>query len=247
MFDLTGKVVLLTGAAGGIGRAISKTLFDQGATLVLTDRGQEGLDAVKASLGNDDRVFTIVQDLATEDDAKSLIEKTVTQAGGLDVLVNNAGITKDGLAMRMSEGDWDAVLAVNLRIPFLLSKAAIKPMMKKRFGRIINMASIVGVTGNPGQCNYAASKGGLIAMGKSLAVEVATRGITVNAIAPGFIATPMTEKLTQEQKDALTQNIPMKQLGSAQDIANTVVFLASDESEYITGQTINVNGGMARV
>jgi 3-oxoacyl-[acyl-carrier protein] reductase len=247
MFDLTGKVVLLTGAAGGIGRAISKTLFDQGATLVLTDRGQEGLDALKASLGNDPKVFTIVQDLATEDDAKSLIEKTVEQAGGLDVLVNNAGITKDGLAMRMSDADWDAVLAVNLRMPFFLSKAAIKPMMKKRFGRIINMASIVGVTGNPGQCNYAASKGGLIAMGKSLAVEVATRGITVNAIAPGFIATPMTEKLTQEQKDALTQNIPMKQLGSAQDIANTVVFLASDESEYITGQTINVNGGMARI
>lgn len=247
MFDLTGKVVLLTGAAGGIGRAIAKTMFGQGATLVLTDRGAEGLEALKASLGDDSRVFTILKDLATEEDAKSLVEEAVKIAGSLDVLVNNAGITRDGLAMRMSDADWDSVLAVNLRMPFFLSKAAIKPMMKKRFGRIINMASIVGVTGNPGQCNYSASKGGLIAMGKSLSVEVATRGITVNAIAPGFIATPMTDKLTQEQKDALTVNIPMKQLGSANDIANAVVFLASDESAYITGQTLNINGGMARV
>lgn len=247
MFDLTGKVMLLTGAAGGIGRKIAETAFAQGATLVLTDRGAEGLDALKASLGDDSRVFTIVKDLATEDDAKALIEESVEIAGAVDILVNNAGITRDGLAMRMSDADWDSVLSVNLRMPFFLSKAAIKPMMKNRYGRIINMASIVGVTGNPGQCNYSASKGGLIAMGKSLSVEVATRGITVNAIAPGFISTPMTDKLTQEQKDALTVNIPMKQLGTSQDIANTVIFLASEESGYITGQTINVNGGMARV
>ena len=247
MFDLTNKVVLITGSTGGIGRAITKAVYNQGATVVLSGTRQEKLDAFKAEFEDTSRVFTVAKKLNTEEDAKSLIDEAIEKAGSISVLVNNAGITKDTLAMRMSGEDWDDVLNVNLKMPFLIAKSAIRPMMKNKFGRIINMSSIVGAIGNAGQCNYSASKGGLVAMSKSLAKEVSSRGITVNAIAPGFIATPMTDELTDDQKEALTKNIPMGSLGQPEDIANAVVFLASDEARYITGETIHVNGGLAMI
>jgi len=247
MFNLEGKVALITGATGGIGEAITKALFASGATVVLTGRREDALNKIKAGLGDDSRVFTIAKSLDSEESANELVKETLEVAGSVDILINNAGITKDGLAMRMSSNDWDAVLDVNLKMPFLLSKAVIKPMMKKRNGRIINMSSIVGTIGNPGQCNYSASKGGMVAMSKSLSVEVAPRGITVNCIAPGFIATPMTDALSDEQKASLVKNIPTGTLGTPEDIAAAVVYLASDEAKYVTGQTIHVNGGMARI
>ena len=241
MSDLTGKTALITGATGGIGRAIAKTLHDQGATLILTDMDQDKLDEFAAELG--ENVHALAVNIAETDATKALL-KFAEPFGGVDILINNAGITKDTLSMRMTDDMWDAVLKVNLTAGFRLTREVLPQMMKKRWGRIISMASIVGVIGNVGQANYAASKAGLIAMSKSIAGEVAARGITANCIAPGFIATPMTENLPDNVKQAMLDRIPMKRMGTPQDIANVVAFLASDESAYITGQTINVNGGM---
>ena len=242
MFDLTGKTALLTGATGGIGRAIAKTLYAQGANLILTDISVEALEKFKAELG--DRVAVFAGNITEEKDLKSLVKFAEQHFGNIDILINNAGITKDTLSMRMTDDMWEAVLKVNLTAGFRLTREVLPQMMKKRWGRIISMASIVGVIGNVGQANYAASKAGLIAMTKSIAGEVAGRGITANCIAPGFIATPMTENLPDNVKQAMLDRIPMKRMGTPQDIANVVAFLVSDESAYITGQTINVNGGM---
>ena len=242
MFDLTGKTALITGATGGIGRAIAKTLHAQGANLILTDVNQEALDAFKAELG--DRVAVFAGDITNSDNVKSLLNFSKECFENIDILINNAGITKDTLSMRMTDDMWDKVLAVNLTAGFRLTREILPQMMKKRWGRIISMASIVGIIGNLGQANYAASKAGLIAMTKSVAQEVAGRGITANCIAPGFIATKMTENLPDNVKQMMLDRIPMKRMGTPQDIANVVAFLASEESAYITGQTINVNGGM---
>ena len=242
MFELKNKTVLLTGATGGIGRAIAKTLHTQGANLVLTDINLEALEAFRTELG--DRVAVFAGDITNPDDVKSLLNFSKEHFENIDILINNAGITKDTLSMRMTDEMWDKVLSVNLTAGFRLTREILPQMMKKRWGRIISMASIVGVIGNLGQANYAASKAGLIAMSKSIAGEVAGRGITTNCIAPGFIATPMTENLPDNVKQAMLDRIPMKRMGTPQDIANVVAFLASDESAYITGQTINVNGGM---
>jgi 3-oxoacyl-[acyl-carrier protein] reductase len=241
MLDLTGKTVLLTGATGGIGRAIAQTLYCQGANLLLTDMDQGKLDEFANQLG--ERAKGIAVNVADENAPQTLL-KASEQFGGVDILINNAGITRDTLSMRMTDEQWDAVLSVNLTSGFRLMRAVIPAMMKKRWGRIISMASIVGVIGNAGQANYSASKAGLIAATKSVAQEVASRGITANAIAPGFIATAMTESLPDNLKQAMLDRIPAKRMGTPQDIANIVAFLASDESSYITGQTINVNGGM---
>ena len=245
MLDFTGKCALVTGATGGIGRVVVKTLHDNGATVILTDMNQEALDAFAAELK--ERVFAFSCNLSDPADIDSLIAKAEKAAGAIDILINNAGLTKDNLFMRMKDEDWDLVLKVNLTAGFRLARAAIKGMMKRRYGRIVSMASIVGVTGNPGQANYSASKAGLIAMTKCLAAEVASRGITANCVAPGFIKTAMTDALPEEAKEKLTRNIPMARLGLPQDIAHAVAFLASDEASYITGQTIHVNGGMAMI
>jgi 3-oxoacyl-[acyl-carrier protein] reductase len=241
MLDLSGKTVLLTGATGGIGRAIAQTLYRQGANLLLTDMDQGKLDEFASQLG--ERALGVAVNVADENAPQTLL-KASEQFGGVDILINNAGITRDTLSMRMTDEQWDAVLSVNLTSGFRLMRAVIPAMMKKRWGRIISMASIVGVIGNAGQANYSASKAGLIAATKSVAQEVASRGITANAIAPGFIATAMTESLPDNLKQAMLDRIPAKRMGTPQDIANIVAFLASDESAYITGQTINVNGGM---
>ncbi len=241
MLDLTQRTVLITGATGGIGRAIAKTLYAQGATVILTDINQERLDGLVQDLG--ERAHALAVNITDKEAPKSLL-KFSEPFGGIDILINNAGITKDTLSMRMTDEMWNQVLSVNLTAGFHLIRELLPQMMKKRWGRIVSMASIVGVIGNLGQANYAASKGGLIAMTKSIAQEVASRGITANCIAPGFIATPMTENLPDNVKQAMLDRIPMKRMGTPQDIANVVAFLASDESAYITGQTINVNGGM---
>ena len=243
--DFTGKCALVTGATGGIGRVIAKKLHDAGATVILTDMNQEKLDAYAAELT--DRVFAFSCNLGDGADIDALVAKAEKAAGAIDILINNAGLTKDNLFMRMKDEDWDLVLKVNLTAGFRLARAAIRGMMKRRYGRIVSMASIVGVIGNPGQANYAASKAGMIAMTKCLAAEVASRGITANCVAPGFIKTPMTDALPEEAKEKLTRNIPMARLGLPEDVANAVVFLASDEASYITGQTIHVNGGMAMI
>ena len=240
MFDLKGKVVLITGATGGIGGAIAKQMKTAGATVVVTGRSAEKLSAF------DDSFIKIVSDLSENDAAEKLISDTIEKMGRIDVLVNNAGITADTLMMRMSDEQFDNVLNTNLRATFKLCRAAIMPMMKQRFGRIINMASIVGVVGGTGQTNYAASKGGLIAMTKSIAAEVASRNITANAVAPGFIKTPMTDVLPEELKKKYLEQIPAGRFGEPIDVANACVFLASDEASYINGQTIHVNGGMGR-
>lgn len=241
MFDLTGKTALITGATGGIGRAIAKTLYAQGATVILTDMDQGKLDEFAQELGEKAHALAVN---ITEKSAPETLLKFAEPYGGIDILINNAGITKDTLSMRMTDEMWDAVLNVNLTAGFRLMRACLPAMMKKRWGRMVSMASIVGVIGNFGQANYAASKAGLIATTKSIAQEVASRNITANCIAPGFIATPMTENLPDNVKQAMLDRIPMKRMGTPQDIANVVTFLASDESAYITGQTINVNGGM---
>ena len=245
MFDLTGKTALVTGAAGGIGRAIVKTLHAQGATIAMTDMNKAALDEMVAQLGG--RAFAYEANLTNGESIKALVESVKADTGRIDILVNNAGITKDGLSMRMTDEMFDQVLAINLKAPFMLMRAVIMDMMKNRYGRIINMASIVGVMGNAGQANYAASKGGLIAMTKSIAAEVASRGVTANCIAPGFVKTPMTDGLPEQVKEKMLASIPMAKLGEPTDIANLVAFLASDESAYITGQTININGGMAMI
>lgn len=241
MFDLTNKVVLITGATGGIGGAIAKQMKMAGATVVVTGRNVEKLNSEF-----DDGFIKIAADISVDGAAEKLINDTIEHAGRIDVLINNAGITADTLMMRMSDEQFDNVINTNLRACFKICRAAITPMMKQRFGRIINMASIVGVVGGAGQTNYAASKGGMIAMTKSIAAEVASRGITANAIAPGFIKTPMTDVLPEELKKTYLAQIPAGRFGEPIDIANACVFLASDEASYINGQTLHVNGGMGR-
>jgi len=245
MFDLTGKTALVTGATGGIGAAIAKALHKAGATVTISGTRQPALDALKAELG--DRVHTIACNLGDPADVEKLVPAAEAAMGGLDILVNNAGVTKDGLAMRMKDEDWQSVIDINLTSNFRLSRAAMKGMMKKRQGRIINVTSIVGVTGNPGQANYVASKAGLIGLTKSLAQELATRNVTVNCVAPGFIATPMTDVLNEKQKEAILGRIPSGRMGGPDDIAAAVLYLASDEAGYVTGQTLHVNGGMAMI
>lgn len=241
--DFTSKVVLITGAAGGIGQELVKQFHQNGATVILTDLNEERLKTVVSQYS--ERVHYYACNIGDATQSAELIKKIETEVGTIDILVNNAGLTKDTLMMRMKDEDWDLVLNVNLSAGFRLARDVIKSMMKKRYGRIISMASVVGVTGNPGQANYAASKAGLIAMTKCLAKEVATRGITVNCVAPGFIKTPMTDALSDENKEKLLGIIPVGRLGEPSDIANAVLFLADEKTSYITGQTIHVNGGMA--
>ena len=241
MFDLTGKVVLITGATGGIGGAIAYAMHNAGATVVVSGRNE-----AKLKQEFNDEFIKIPCDLAADGAAVELVMNTIERAGKIDVLINNAGITMDTLLMRMSDEQFDSVMNTNLRAAFKTCRAAIMPMMKQKFGRIINMASIVGAVGGAGQANYAASKGGLIAMTKSIAAEVASRGITANAIAPGFIETPMTDVLPDELKKKYLEQIPAGRFGKPEDIAAACVFLASDEASYINGQTIHVNGGMGR-
>ena len=240
MFELTNKVVLITGATGGIGGAIAEQMKVAGATVIVTGRSADKLSAF------DDSFIKIVADLSVDGAAEKLINDTIAKTGRIDVLINNAGITADTLMMRMTDEQFDNVLNTNLRATFKLCRACLMPMMKQRFGRIINMASIVGVVGGAGQANYAASKGAIIAMTKSIAAEVASRGITANTIAPGFIKTPMTDVLSDELKKKYLEQIPAGRFGEPIDVANACVFLASDEASYINGQTIHVNGGMGR-
>lgn len=241
MFDLSGRVALITGATGGIGVAIAKKMKEAGAAVVVSGRNTAKMDA---EFGDD--YIKIPCDLAAEGGAVELVMNTIEATGKIDILINNAGITRDTLLMRMSDEQFDEVINTNLRSCFKMCRAAIMPMMKNRFGRIINMASIIGTIGGPGQANYAASKGGMIAMTKSIAAEVASRGITANAIAPGFIKTPMTDVLPEELKKTYLAQIPAGRFGEPEDIANACVFLASNEAAYINGQTLHVNGGMGR-
>ena len=241
MFDLSGKVALITGATGGIGGAIAKKMQAAGAIVVVSGRNIAKMDAEF-----DDYYLKIPCDLVADGGAVELVMNTIDKCGKIDILINNAGITKDTLIMRMTDEQFDEVINTNLRSCFKMCRAAIMPMMKNRFGRIINMASIIGAIGGPGQANYAASKGGIIAMTKSIAAEVASRGITANAIAPGFIKTPMTDVLPEELKKSYLAQIPAGRFGEPDDIANACVFLASDEAAYINGQTLHVNGGMGR-
>ncbi len=245
MFDLSGKKGLVTGASGGIGRSIAKQLHTQGMEVIITGTRAEALNDLQKELG--DRCHVVVCNLGDQASAENLISQIEKDHGQLDVLVNNAGITRDGLMMRMQDDDWYTVMDVNLGAVFRLSRATIKGMMKRRWGRIINITSIVGVTGNPGQANYAASKAGMIGMSKSLAAEVASRGITVNCIAPGFIKSAMTDALNDDQRQKIMGKIPTNRMGDTDDIANAALFLASNESNYITGQTLHVNGGMVMV
>ena len=245
MFSLTGKTALITGASGGIGAAIANALHDAGATIAISGTRVEILEKVKAEVG--ERVHILPCNLSKPEEVEKLIPSAEAALGSLDILINNAGITKDGLAMRMKDEDWQSVIDVNLTSNFRLSRAAMRSMMKKRWGRIINITSIVGVTGNPGQVNYVASKAGLIGMTKSLAQELASRNVTVNCVAPGFIATPMTDALNEKQKEAILGRIPAGRMGGPADIAAAVVYLASDEAAYVTGQTLHVNGGMVMV
>lgn len=245
MFNLSGKTAIVTGASGGIGSAIARALARQGATVVLSGTRLDALEALAADIGERARVAPA--DLARPGDAEALVKAAENQVGSIDILVHNAGITRDGLVMRMSDDDWSRVLEINLGAGFRLIRAALRGMMKKRSGRIIGISSVVAATGNPGQVNYAASKAGMIGMMKSLAREVASRGITANCIAPGFIQTDMTETLGEERRKAIIATVPAGRLGTADDVASCAVFLASDEAAYVTGQTIHVNGGMAMI
>ncbi|MBI5163995.1 MAG: 3-oxoacyl-[acyl-carrier-protein] reductase [Magnetospirillum sp.] len=244
MFDLTGKTALVTGASGGIGGAIATALHAQGATVAIHGTRRDALDALAGALK--ERVHVLTANLGKPEEVEQLYKDAEAAVGGtIDILVNNAGITKDGLILRMKDEDWAAVIDVNLTAAFRLCRAATKSMMKKRAGRIVNITSVVGVTGNPGQVNYCASKAGMIGMTKALAQEVASRGVTVNAIAPGFIASAMTEVLNDEQKGRILGAIPLGKMGTPEDIAAAVVYLASAAGAYVTGQTLHVNGGMA--
>ncbi|MEI7598925.1 MAG: 3-oxoacyl-[acyl-carrier-protein] reductase [Aestuariivirga sp.] len=246
MFDLTGKTALVTGATGGIGAAIAKVLHKAGATVAISGTRANVLEELKAELGGE-RIFVLPCNLSDAAAVEKLVPEAEAAMGSLDILVNNAGITKDGLAMRMKDDDWASVIDVNLTASFRLARAAMRGMMKKRWGRIVNITSVVGVTGNPGQANYVASKAGVIGLTKSLAQELAARNVTVNAVAPGFIATPMTDVLNDKQKEMILGRVPAGKLGTPDDIAAAVLYLASDEANYVTGQTLHVNGGMAMI
>ena len=246
MFDLTGKTALVTGATGGIGAAIAEALHRQGATVALTGRREAELAALAGKLGGE-RVLVAPADLSDPAAPAALVEKVEGALGALDILVNNAGFTRDMLALRMGDADWNAVLEVDLTAPFRLARAALRGMMKRRWGRIVSIASIVGVTGNAGQANYAAAKAGLIGMSKSLAQEDATRGVTVNVVAPGFVKTAMTDVLPEAARTALLSRIPSGRMGAPEDVAGAVAYLASNEAAWVTGQTLHVNGGMAMV
>ncbi|NIY72653.1 3-oxoacyl-[acyl-carrier-protein] reductase [Marivivens donghaensis] len=243
MFDLTGKNALITGASGGIGGAIAKALHAAGATVTISGTRQGPLDELAAELG--DRVHVLTCNLSDADAVNALPKAAADAMGSVDILVNNAGITKDNLFMRMSEEEWASVLEVNLTSTMRLCKGVVRGMMKSRWGRIVNISSIVGATGNPGQANYAASKAGMVGMSKSIAYEVASRGITVNCVAPGFIATAMTDKLNDDQKAKINDQIPAARMGTPEEIAAAVLYLASNEAGYVTGSTVHVNGGMA--
>ncbi len=245
MFDLTGMTALVTGASGGIGSAVAKALAAQGATVALSGTREDALAAVSAEVSGS---VILPCNLSDAEAVDGLVPRAVEALGGkLDILVNNAGVTRDNLIMRMKDEEWDTVIRVNLEAAFRLIRAAAKPMMKARFGRIISVTSVVGTTGNPGQANYAASKGALVAMTKSVAQELASRGVTANCVAPGFIATAMTDGLPNAQKEALNARIPAGAMGTGDDIAAAVAFLASREAGYVTGQTLHVNGGMAMI
>jgi 3-oxoacyl-[acyl-carrier protein] reductase len=245
LFDLTGKSALVTGASGGLGGAIARALHGQGARVGLSGTRREALAALAGELG--ERAFVLPGDLSDKQSVEALVPAAEAALGGLDILVNNAGMTRDNLFVRMKDEEWDEVIAVDLTAAFRLSRACHKGMMRRRFGRIIAITSIVGVTGNPGQGNYAAAKAGLIGMSKTLAAEVASRNITVNCIAPGFIASPMTDALNEKQREGILASVPMGRLGAGADIGAAVVYLASAEAAYITGQTLHVNGGMAMI
>jgi len=245
MFNLTGKKALITGATGGIGASIAKYLHAAGAEVAISGTRAEKLEALASELS--DHVHVIAANLSERASVDQLAKDAIGAMGGVDILVNNAGITKDNLAMRMKEDEWDSVMQVNLESAFRLTKGLMRGMMKARWGRVINITSIVGITGNPGQANYCASKAGMIGMSKALAAELASRSITVNCVAPGFIATPMTDALSEDQKTAITSGIPSGDLGRPDDIAGAVLYLASDEANYVTGQTLHVNGGLAMI
>ena len=245
MFSLEGKRALVTGASGGIGGAITIALHNQGAVVTLSGTRRDALDALAGRLG--ERAHIAPADLADAASVEGLIPEAEKLMGGLDILVNNAGLTRDGLALRMKDADFEIVLRVNLEAAFRLSRAALKGMMRQRFGRIVGITSVVGVTGNAGQANYAASKAGMIGMSKALAQEVATRGITVNCVAPGFIQSAMTDALDEKRREAILAAVPARRLGTGSDVAAAVVYLASEEAAYVTGQTLHVNGGMAMI
>lgn len=242
MFDFNGLNALITGATGGLGLSIVEKLYNAGATVVASGTNQEKLDKLTSIYH--ERLHTVRCNLADKDETEQLLSVAEKIAGDISIVVCNAGVCRDNLTMRMSDAEWDTVINVNLTSLFRLNKAAVKTMMRRRYGRIVNISSIVGITGNFGQANYTATKAGIIGMSKSIAMEVATRGITVNCIAPGFISSPMTESLKQEIKDGILQKIPMSKMGVPDDIANAVLFLAARESSYITGQTLHINGGM---
>jgi 3-oxoacyl-[acyl-carrier protein] reductase len=243
MFDLTGKTALVTGATGGIGAAVARALHAQGATVAISGTRAEVLDALAAELGS--RVHVLPCDLADKDAVEKLVPLAEEKMEKLEILVANAGVTKDNLFVQLKDEDWDQVIAINLTATFRLTRAAVKTMMRRRFGRVIGISSIVGVTGNPGQGNYTASKAGMIGMMKSVAAEYAKRNVTANCIAPGFIATPMTDKLNEKQRETILTKVPAGRLGTPADVAAAAVYLASDEAGYITGQTLHINGGMA--
>jgi 3-oxoacyl-[acyl-carrier protein] reductase len=245
MFDLTGKTALVTGSTGGIGGAIARAFHQQGATVAISGTRRDVLDALAGELA--DRVHVLPCNLADKEEIEALVPKSEEAMGKLDILVANAGITKDNLLVQLRDEDWDQVVAVNLTATFRLARAAVRGMMRRRFGRIIGVTSVVGVTGNPGQANYTATKAGLIGMIKSIAGEYARRGVTANAIAPGFIATAMTDRLNDKQREAILARVPAGRLGAGADVAAAAVFLASEEAAYVTGQTLHVNGGMAMI
>jgi len=243
MFALNGRKALVTGATGGIGGAVARALHAQGATVTLSGTRRDALDALASDLG--ERVHIVEANLSDKDSVEALVPAAEAAMGGLDILVNTAGITRDNLFLRMKDEEWEAVLSVNLTAAFRLSRAAVKGMMRRRHGRIVNIGSVVGSTGNPGQGNYAAAKAGLIGLSKALAAEVASRNITVNVVAPGFITSPMTDALNEKQREAILTTVPAGRLGNGAEIGAAVVYLASDEAAYVTGQTLHVNGGMA--